>query len=106
MQSFRVEVGLTHGVQPKHLVGAIANECGLDGEYIQNIALFGDYSTVELPEGMPKDILKYLKKVKVLGVPLKIQPLGQENGSRVKRSKPDKTFQKKRTTGKKKQVAI
>jgi ATP-dependent RNA helicase DeaD len=65
-------VGRTHGVQPGNLVGAIANEAGVASNLIGRIEIFDDYSTIELPEGMPKDIYRMLKKVWVAGQQLKI----------------------------------
>jgi ATP-dependent RNA helicase DeaD len=63
MERFRVEVGETHGVKAENLVGAIANEAGLDAEFIGRIQIEGDHSFVELPSGMPKFLLKDLKRV-------------------------------------------
>ncbi|MCC6207522.1 MAG: DEAD/DEAH box helicase [Gammaproteobacteria bacterium] len=75
---YRLEVGRAHGAEPKHIVGAIANEAGLDSQYIGRLTINDDYSTVELPEGMPKDIYQQLRKVRVRGRPLELTPLGAE----------------------------
>lgn len=72
MERFRIEVGHSHKVMPANIVGAIANEAGLEGKFIGRINIFDDYSTVDLPDGMPNDIYKDLKKVWVAGQPLKI----------------------------------
>ncbi|MBT4348849.1 MAG: DEAD/DEAH box helicase, partial [Methylococcales bacterium] len=53
MEQFRLEVGKNDGVEPGNIVGAIANETGLEGDLIQKIKIFDDHSTVDLPEGMP-----------------------------------------------------
>lgn len=71
-ERYRIEVGHQHGVKPGNIVGAIANEAGLDGEHIGHIAIDTEFSLVDLPVGMPKDIFMDLKKVRVCGVPLKI----------------------------------
>lgn len=63
MENFRVDVGSTHGVQAENLVGAIANEAGLDAAFIGRIKIGETHSTVELPSGMPKFLLKDLKRV-------------------------------------------
>lgn len=63
MENFRVEVGEVHGVKPENLTGAIANEAGLDAAFIGRIKIHDNYSTVELPSGMPKFLLKDLKRV-------------------------------------------
>ncbi|MFP5506761.1 MAG: DbpA RNA binding domain-containing protein, partial [Gammaproteobacteria bacterium] len=61
-----------------HIVGAIANEAGLDSQYIDNISIHDDYSTVDLPEGMPKDVLRHLQKTWICGQPMRIHRLGED----------------------------
>jgi ATP-dependent RNA helicase DeaD len=77
MQAFRIEVGHTHGVKPANIVGAIANEAGLDAKYIGRIEIFDDYSVLDLPDGMPKEVFEQLKTVSVAGQPLRISHLGE-----------------------------
>ncbi len=79
MQRFRIEVGQEHGVKPANIVGAIANEAELDSEYIGRIEIYESYSTVDLPEGMPKELFKHLKKVWVSGQRLNISRIGKES---------------------------
>ncbi len=73
METFRIEVGHIHGVQPGNIVGAIANEADLESRYIGRIDIRDDYSLVDLPEGMPRELLEHLKKVRVAGRPLRMQ---------------------------------
>jgi ATP-dependent RNA helicase DeaD len=73
---FRVEVGRSHGVEPRNIVGAIANEAGVDPRYIGKIEINDDYSTVELPVGMPKPVFEHLKSVWVAGRRLGISRVG------------------------------
>jgi ATP-dependent RNA helicase DeaD len=72
MVRYRLAVGREHAVEPKHIVGAIANEVGLDSENIGRIELYERYSTVELPEGMPNDLFQHLRNVRVRGERLRI----------------------------------
>ncbi|HCV56051.1 MAG TPA: ATP-dependent RNA helicase, partial [Synechococcales bacterium UBA12195] len=72
MERFRVEVGWQDRIKPGHLVGAIANESGLDGRQIGKITIFDDYSTVDLPEGMPPELMKRLQGVRVMQKELRI----------------------------------
>jgi ATP-dependent RNA helicase DeaD len=72
MVTYRIEVGRNHEVSPKNIVGAIANEADIDAQYIGHIKLHDDYSTVDLPEGMPKELFDHLYKVRVCQKPLKI----------------------------------
>jgi ATP-dependent RNA helicase DeaD len=76
MKTFRIEVGHAHGVKPGNIVGAIANEAGLDSKYIGRIEIFDDYSMLDLPDGMPKDLLEHLKTVWVAGQQLRISQAG------------------------------
>jgi len=71
----RIEVGHDHGVKPGNIVGAIANEAGLDSKYIGHIDIRDHYSLVELPVGMPKEIFQDLKKTRVCSRPLRIARL-------------------------------
>lgn len=72
IERYRVEVGRNHSVQPGNIVGAIANEAGLDAKFIGRIDIFDDHSTVDLPKGMPKEVLKQLKKAWVSGQQLQM----------------------------------
>ncbi|WP_428033598.1 DEAD/DEAH box helicase [Amphritea sp.] len=60
---YRMEVGRNDGVQVKNIVGAIANEADINSRHIGDIRLFDDYSTVQLPKGMPPEVLQQLKGV-------------------------------------------
>ena len=81
MERFRIEVGNTHGVKPGNIVGAIANEAEIDSEHIGRIEIFADYSTVDLPEGMPKELMKHLKTVWISGQRLQISRLNSPEKS-------------------------
>jgi ATP-dependent RNA helicase DeaD len=72
MERYRIEVGLRHGVKPGNIVGAISNEAGLESRYIKNIDINQDFSLVDLPFGMPKEIFTLLKKTWVLSKPMSI----------------------------------
>ncbi|WP_299983200.1 DEAD/DEAH box helicase [Desulfobacula sp.] len=62
MERYRIEVGHRHGVRAGNIVGAISNEAGLDGKYIGNIDINQEFSLVDLPYGMPKEVFSLLKK--------------------------------------------
>lgn len=78
MEHFRIEVGQMHDVKASNIVGAIANEAGLESQFIGTVEIHDKYSTVELPEGMPKAIFKDLKKVWVCGQKLQITKIKRE----------------------------
>ncbi len=77
METFRIEVGRVNNVNPGNIVGAIINETGLEMPNIGRIEIFDEYSTVDLPEGMPNQIFQALKKVWVLGRKLSISRMNE-----------------------------
>ncbi|GAB3366535.1 DEAD/DEAH box helicase [Lysobacter rhizosphaerae] len=77
METFRIEVGHRHGVKPGNIVGAIANEAELESRYIGRIDIRDDFSLIDLPEGMPREIMDHLKRVRVAGQPLRISRDGE-----------------------------
>ena len=85
MERYRIEVGHAHGVKPANIVGAIANEAGLESRYIGRIDIQDDYSILDLPEGMPRETLTHLKKVWVSGQQLKIHKVGEDAGDEAPR---------------------
>lgn len=72
MVTYRIEVGRDDGVMPKNIVGAIANEIGLDFSSIGHIKLYDDHSTVDLPKGLSRSNFQHLIKVRVCHKPLNI----------------------------------
>ena len=74
MVRYRIDVGREHGVQVKDIVGAIANEAGIESRFIGRIGLYDESSTVELPGGMPKEAENALKRIRVRGVPINLRP--------------------------------
>jgi ATP-dependent RNA helicase DeaD len=72
VETYRIEVGEMHGVKPGNIVGAIANEAGLEGRNIGRVLILDDHSFVDLPSGMPKEIFRQLQKVRVAGQQLQI----------------------------------
>ncbi|WP_354624604.1 DEAD/DEAH box helicase [Psychromonas sp. MME2] len=73
LETYRIDVGRSHGVQVKNIVGAIANEADINSRFIGDIKLNNDYSTIELPKGMPNATLKHLENVFVCKRQLKIR---------------------------------
>ena len=73
MERYRIDVGREHNAMPKDIVGAIANEAGIESRFIGQINLYEDYSTVELPAGLPNEILAVLRKTRVRQTPLNIR---------------------------------
>jgi ATP-dependent RNA helicase DeaD len=103
MLSYRIEVGRDHAVTPSNIVGAIANEAGLEAKHIGKIAIFDSYTTLELPDGMPPEVLTHLKGVWVANKQLKISALGDDFVSADKpakfSAKPSSAFGERKAGG-------
>jgi ATP-dependent RNA helicase DeaD len=89
MVTYRLEVGNNDKITPSNIVGAIANEADIESRFIGEIKLHDEYSTVDLPEGMPSDLLNHLKKVRVCAKPMRISRLDGDNRMSQKSSKND-----------------
>jgi ATP-dependent RNA helicase DeaD len=72
MERFRIELGWRDRVKPGNIVGAIANETGLNGKSIGRIQIFDTHSMVDLPQGMPPEVFEGLRQLRVLNKPLQI----------------------------------
>jgi ATP-dependent RNA helicase DeaD len=122
METFRIEVGSLHDIKPGNIVGAIANEAGLDGAYIGRIDIREDHSFVDLPEGMPREIFKTLKQTRLAGRELRITRVERRSGDGFRqreervmskgmerkkedKKKPAKTLEEKRAAKKAKREA-
>lgn len=73
MQRFRIEVGHVHGAKPGNIVGAIANEANINSKHIGAIEIYDNFSTVDLPDGMPKETRDTLQGTRVAGQRLNIR---------------------------------
>ena len=74
-EQYRIDVGRIHGVKPGNIVGAIANESGLEGRQITGLKIHEDHSFVSLPKGMTKEAVLGLNKAWVCGRQLKLKAL-------------------------------
>ena len=87
MVRYRIDVGRDHGVEVRDIVGAIANEAGIESRFIGRIGLYEESSTVELPAGMPAEAANALKRTRIRGVPINLRqdegrPAGSFGGER------------------------
>lgn len=88
VETYRIEVGHEHGVKPNNIVGAIANEVGLEGRHIGRVVIREDHSFVDLPAGMPKEVFRQLQKVRVAGQPLQISRALKTHVEKLRRERP------------------
>ena len=104
MHWFRIAVGHAHGVEPRNIVGAIANEAGLDAQHIGRVNIDQEFSLVELPTGMPNDVFRSLKKVWVCGRTLNILRMDEDVPEKKNRKKGTKKKPAARKAGSKKKA--
>jgi ATP-dependent RNA helicase DeaD len=94
LRRYRIEVGRTHGVEPRHIVGAISNEANLSSRDIGAIKIFDDHCMVDLPVSMPSRMFNHLQEVWVCGQQLKLSVASGsekiERGQIARDNKPQK----------------
>ena len=94
-ESFKLAVGRVHDVKPGQIVGAIANEAGLESQHIGKIDIFEDYTLIDLPKGMPAEVFQHLKRTRVAGQALQIEKWdGQHSGSGASDRPPPRKFER------------
>ena len=67
MATYKIQVGKRHKVEPRQIVGAIANEGGLRRGDFGAIQIRPDFSLVELPADLPGDVWKKLENTRISG---------------------------------------
>ena len=79
MRRYRVAVGRKDNIKPGNVLGAIANEAEISSEFIGAIQIFQDFTTVDLPDEMPKETLQILKNTRVFDKKLNLEELNDSN---------------------------
>jgi ATP-dependent RNA helicase DeaD len=67
LATYRISVGKRHRVEPRQIVGAIANEGGLRRGDFGNITIRPDFSLVELPADLTPETWKALESTRISG---------------------------------------
>ncbi len=89
MNRYRLAVGYKDGVKPGNIVGAIANEANIESKFIGHIEIFDNFATVDLPSGMPSEVVNHLKKTRICGRPLNIEDINAKGSEAPKRVKKE-----------------
>ena len=97
LETYRLEVGREHGVEPRNIVGAIANEAGMESRNIGRIDIRDTHSLVDLPKGMPPAIFKHLQTVWIANRQLAISRVERSNGVPAGHERPKKPAGDKKT---------
>jgi len=74
LTAYRIEVGKRHKVEPRQIVGALANEGGLSREDFGHIDIRPDFSIVELPANLTPDVFDRLSATRISGKLIEIKP--------------------------------
>lgn len=90
MERFRIKVGHEHGVTPREIVGAVANEGGIEGRYIGRIQIYDDHTTIDLPEGMPEDVFQTLQRTRVCNQALDLERMSAAEAAAEKDTRPER----------------
>jgi len=80
MARYRIQVGKRHRVEPRQIVGAIANEGGLSRGDFGAIVIRPDHSIVELPADLPKSVFQALARTRISGKLIELAPDGGRGG--------------------------
>lgn len=72
--SYRIEVGRRQRVEPRQIVGALANEGGLNRGDFGHIDIRPDFSIVELPANLPQDVFDRLADTRISGQLIELKP--------------------------------
>ncbi len=103
MERYRIEAGHKHKVKVGNIVGAIANEADIESQYIGQIELYEDFSTVDLPADMPDEILNILKSARIAGRAMSMTKIGNmDTEAKVSKEKSNKSKAKRANTHKRK----
>ena len=90
LERFRIKVGHEHGVTPREIVGAVANEGGIEGRYIGRIQIYDDHTTIDLPHGMPDEVFQTLQKTRVCNQALDLERMSAAETAAEKDTRPER----------------
>jgi ATP-dependent RNA helicase DeaD len=74
LTTYRIAVGRRHKVEPRQIVGALANEGGLRREDFGAIQIRPEFSLVELPADLPRETLQRLEGTRISGKLIELRP--------------------------------
>lgn len=96
MATYRIAVGRRHRVEPRQIVGALANEGGLSREDFGAIQIRPEFSLVELPADLPRETLERLDGTRISGRLIELRPDRGAPGRRTDAGAREKPYRKPR----------
>jgi ATP-dependent RNA helicase DeaD len=79
MRRYKISLGRRDNIKPGNILGAIANEAEISSAFIGAIQIHQDFTTVDLPDEMPKETLQILKNTRVFDKKLNMEELTEKN---------------------------
>lgn len=89
MRRYKIALGNRDRIKPGNILGAIANEADISSQFIGSIQIFQDFTTVDLPDEMPKETLEVLRNVRVFDKKLNIEELTNKNNTATAKEQSD-----------------
>ncbi|WP_375407523.1 DEAD/DEAH box helicase [uncultured Amnibacterium sp.] len=83
--TYRLEVGKRQRIEPRQIIGALANEGGLTREDFGGIDIRADFSLIELPVDLSGDVLDKLSGTRISGKLIQLRA----DGGPLRKSAPD-----------------
>ncbi|NWF71593.1 MAG: DEAD/DEAH box helicase [Nitrospirae bacterium] len=82
MAKVYIGAGREAGIRPGDLVGAIANEAGLNSNVIGSVEVMDRFSLVEVPEVMAREIIQALGRTRIKGQKVGVRLFLEQGGRR------------------------
>ena len=95
MVRMHINVGNNHNVRPRDIVGAIANEAGIEGRLIGSVDIFDSFTYVEIPESQAQRVLERMDKRVIKGKSISIEKAKDSKG----KSKGSEGYNKRKSEG-------
>ncbi len=95
MVRMHINVGNNHNVRPRDIVGAIANEAGIEGRMIGSVDIFDSFTYVEIPESQAQRVLERMDKRVIKGKSISIEKAKDSKG----KSKASEGYSKRKSEG-------
>ncbi|AWB94549.1 ATP-dependent RNA helicase [Agromyces badenianii] len=99
MATYRIAVGKRHKVEPRQIVGALANEGGLSRGDFGAIQIRPEFSLVELPADLSHETLERLDGTRISGRLIELRPDRGGQARRADEGEGAKPFRKPRHKG-------
>lgn len=88
MARLHINVGNNQGVRPRDIVGAVANEAGIEGKLIGGVDIFDSFTFVEVPEAQANKVIDRMKNTMIKGKAIMVEIAKDKGSKSVSKRKP------------------